>query len=89
MINVTVKYLAGFSATVGKIKENIRLPDHATLSTLTETIKKRYRKKFSSLLTTDKSYRNVIFLRNGILIDEKTILEHGDEIIISLPVGGG
>jgi MoaD family protein len=89
MITVTVRYLAGFSQAVGRTTEEVRLPTGATLSALIETLKKRHGRNFSSLLAKDDSYRNVLFLRRGAAIDGKTELAHRDEIIISLPVGGG
>ena len=89
MITVTVRYLAGFSAAAGKTKESLRLPEGATVGSLIESLKKRHGREFSALLARDESYRNVLFLRRGAAIASNVQLEHGDEIIVSLPVGGG
>lgn len=89
MITVTVRYLAGFSAAAGKTKESVRLPEGATVSSLIENLKKRYSREFRTLLARDEAYRNVLFLQCGAAIGPDVQLEHGDEIIISLPVGGG
>jgi MoaD family protein len=89
VITVTVRYLAGFSAAAGKTKESVRLPEDATVSSLIENLKKRHSREFRTLLARDEAYRNVLFLRRGAVIGPEVQLEHGDEIIISLPVGGG
>lgn len=89
MIKITVKYLASFSAAAGKTKEEIRLPEGATVTALIETLKKRHGKEFSALLARDEAYRNVLFLRAGAVINKSARLSHGNEIIVSLPVGGG
>jgi MoaD family protein len=89
VITVTVRYLAGFSAAAGKTMESLRLPEGATVGRLIESLKKRHGREFSALLARDESYRNVLFLRRGAAIGPNVQLEHGDEIIVSLPVGGG
>ena len=89
MITVTVRYLAGFSAAAGKTKESLRLPEGATVSTLIEILKKRHSRQFRALLARDEAYRNVLFLRSGTAIEPDVQLAHGDEIVVSLPVGGG
>ena len=89
MISVTVRYLAGFSAAAGKTKEVIRLPEGATVGGLIESLKKRHGREFHALLTRDEAYRNVLFLRKGAAIGPDVQIEHCDEIIVSLPVGGG
>jgi MoaD family protein len=89
VITVTVRYLAGFSAAAGKTSEVFRLPEGATVGSLIESLKKRHSREFRALLARDEAYRNVLFLRRGAAIGPKVQIEHGDEIIVSLPVGGG
>ncbi len=89
MIAITVKYFGTFSGLTGKSDEQIKLPDKTTINDLIKNLSQRYRGEFQKRLEENRGYKGVVFARNGIQSDKEAVLEHGDEVVISFPVGGG
>jgi MoaD family protein len=89
MVRVKVKYLMAFSQVTGKQSENLRLEDNITIGGLLKQLYNRYGRRLKKLVETDLDNRSVIFVVNGEERDPSTILNDGDEVLISYPVGGG
>lgn len=89
MARVTVKYLMAFSQVTGKQSEKLQLEDNTTVGGLLTQLYNRYGRRLKKLVETDLDNRSVIFVVNGQERDPSTILNDGDEVLISYPVGGG
>lgn len=82
VITVTVKYFTVFSGIVGKRSEKLPLKTNS-LTDLLNFLAKRYGAEFEEHL------KRAIVLVNGSQADASVELKHGDEVVISYPVGGG
>lgn len=89
MPSITVKYLMTFSQVTGKKKEKVEINKRATVNDLLVILYNRYGRKFKKLVEQDLENRSVLFVVNGETKDVSTILNDGDELLISYPVGGG
>ena len=89
MSQVTVKYLMAFSQVTGKKSEKVQLEKDATICHLLNQLYNKYGRKLKKLVETDLDNRSVIFVVNGEEQDLSTVLNDGDEVLISYPVGGG
>ena len=89
MANITVKYLMSFSQVTGKKKEQMAIDEGTTVGDLLDILYNRYGRKFKKLVTQDLENRSVIFAVNGESKDISSLLNDGDEVLISFPVGGG
>jgi len=89
MAQVTVKYLMAFSQVTGKKSEKVQLEKDTTIGSLLNHLYNRYGRKLKKLVETDLDNRSVIFVVNGEEKDLSTVLNDGDEVLISYPVGGG
>jgi MoaD family protein len=89
MPHVTVKYLMTFSQVTGKQSERMEIEKDATIKDLLDSLYNRYGRKFRKLVEQDFENRSVIFAVNGESKDFNSLLNEGDEVLISYPVGGG
>ena len=89
MSQVTVKYLMAFSQVTGKKSETITIEEGVTIEHLMKQLYLRYGRKLKKLVETDLDNRSVIFVVNGEQKDIFSVLNEGDEVLISYPVGGG
>jgi len=89
MPSITVKYLMTFSQVTGKKKEKVEINKKATVNDLLLILYNRYGRKFKKLIEQDLENRSVLFVVNGETKDVSSILNDGDEVLISYPVGGG
>jgi MoaD family protein len=89
MVQITVKYLMAFSQITGKQKESLSLSKGNTISDLLDALYNRYGRKFKKMVEQDFENRSVMFVVNGEAGEKSTMLNDGDEVLISYPVGGG
>jgi MoaD family protein len=91
MPEATVKYLMVFSQLTGRKSEKVFFSEGETLGDLIEKLYIKYGRKFRRAVegAEDRGARGVIFAINGEPKELSTKLHHGDEILISYPVGGG
>lgn len=89
MPHVTVKYLMVFSQLTGKKSEKIQIEEDATLEDLLKALYIKYGRKFKKAVETSYDHRSVVFAVNGEAKERSTLLNEGDEVLISYPVGGG
>ena len=89
MVQITVKYLMAFSQVTGKKRETITIEEGVTIEKLLFQLYIRYGRKLKKLIETDLDNRSVLFVVNGEEKDISSVLNEGDEVLISYPVGGG
>ncbi|MEM1537467.1 MAG: MoaD family protein [Candidatus Nezhaarchaeales archaeon] len=82
MITVTVKYFTAFSTITCKKSEKLLLKEDC-LNDLLSYLAKKYGTAFEEHL------KRAVILVNGRQMDASVKLKHGDEVVISHPVGGG
>ncbi len=89
MSQITVKYLMAFSQVTGKKSETMTIQEGVTIENLLQQLYSRYGRKLKKLIETDLDNRSVLFVVNGEEKDISSVLNEGDEVLISYPVGGG
>lgn len=85
-MEVTVVYLTIFPRITGTREEQVALEEGETVNALVSKLVQKHGEEFSRMVGNNRS---VMFIRDGNAIKHDTVLENGDKIIISLPVGGG
>jgi len=85
---VFVKFLGYFSQVTGKREEKLVLDEGSTISEMLDELVKKYGKKFRDAIGGE-GYREALFVVNGERVEKDHTLAHGDEVIISYPLGGG
>jgi MoaD family protein len=85
---ITVKYFTVFSELTGKRSEKLQIAEGETVGSLLTRLSARYGKRFEEQFQR-LGQRPLLFLLNGNNASRSTKLSHGDELIISYPVGGG
>ncbi|ADC66456.1 MoaD family protein [Ferroglobus placidus DSM 10642] len=85
---VFVKYLGYFSQIIGKREEKVSLDKGATVEVLLQNLAKKYGRKFEEAVAS-RAFRSAVILVNGEQADMKRKLNHGDNVVISFPMGGG
>jgi len=85
---VFIKFLGYFSQITGKREEKIVLKDGSTLGDLVEFLVRKYGRNFERAISGE-GYRQALFVVNGRRAEEDQVLSHGDEVVISYPIGGG
>lgn len=88
MPRVTVKLFGVFSELAKTRKEELEF-EGETLDELVEFMCSKYGRKFRDRIEGSVDGPEVLFAVNGKIGDENVVLNDGDEIIVSYPVGGG
>ena len=88
-MNITVRYLMTFSQITGTKSEQVELEEGSEITRLLEKLTLRHGRKFKKALEKEFDHRSVLYMVNEKTVDVSTMLEDGDEVLISYPVGGG
>ncbi|TET89278.1 MAG: MoaD/ThiS family protein [Methanomassiliicoccales archaeon] len=88
MPRVTVKFFGIFSELAKTRKEELEFEGEA-LEELVEFMCSKYGRKFRDRIEGSIDGPEVLFAVNGKIGDKNVVLNDGDEIIVSYPVGGG
>ena len=85
---VFIKFLGYFSQITGKREEKVVLKEGSTIADLVDFLVKKYGKNFERAMSGE-GYRQALMVVNGKRAEEDWVLSHGDEVVISYPIGGG
>lgn len=80
---ITLKYLATFSNLTGRREEKLRVEEGSKLRDLMSKLYLKYGRKF------EEQAKQALIILNGRQADLNETLSHGDEVVVSYPVGGG
>ncbi len=86
---ITVRYFGIFSQYTGCTAEEVDLGPGTTVERLEADLCQRHGEEFTKAFQADLDYRSAIVAVNGDVAAGTTVLEPGDEVIISYPAGGG
>jgi MoaD family protein len=89
MITVTVKYFGGFVNITGKSRESVKLQDGQTVGDLTARLSREYGGKLEELLKPATGHRRALVVRDGVGLNDDSVLTDGDHILVLFPVAGG
>lgn len=85
---VFVKLLGYFSQITGKREEKVTLDKGSTVETLLQVLISKYGREFRDAIGR-QGFREALIVVNGRKVEKDHVLSHGDEVIISFPIGGG
>ncbi len=88
MPRVTVKFFGVFSKLAKTRKDELEF-EGETLDELVEFMCSKYGRKFRDRIEGSIDGPEVLFAVSGKIGDKNVVLNDGDEIIVSYPVGGG
>ncbi len=87
-MKVFVKFLGYFSQITGRREEKVTLEKGSTVEILLQFLLSKYGREFKDAIS-GQGFREALIVVNGKKVEKDYVLGHGDEVIISYPIGGG
>ena len=88
-MRIKLRYFARYRSLVGKVEEELEVPDGITVRELIDILRERHPVLKNEVFAEDDDLADVNVSRNGRYVRFDEMLEDGDVVALFPPVSGG